>query len=299
MTAISSDRVSRYLIDVGGLDLDLGGPDAPQPAELPERIAQILTEESGFCVLYGTHRILARHGLDLHADRVRAYELLESVFKSALARIDMSRFSVVPHAMSFGSMDVDGYNLNQNFSHDGNVASRAFMTSRCLHFDAATPFIGNVYGPNENIVGGYPVICDVKSFCSDRGVAPRELVENIPNNYNIAIRDEYYDELRDGYSWGVQLDLDGDVSIVILLNEIEYGVAHGATDPWKRDAGLPSRRPIRHFEYQYGEESHYDDWYRYYGLDMLPASDYQGENLSLDYHRPAGRPFDQLIPVPS
>jgi hypothetical protein len=299
MSAISAERVSRSLIDIGQYDLDLAGPDVMQSGELPDRIAQTLTAGSGYCVLYGTNKVLARHGLDIRADRVKAYELLESVFKSALARIDMRDFSVTPHAMTFGLMDVDGYNLNQDFSHDGKIASRAFMTSKCLHFDAATPFIGNVYGPNENIAGGYPVICDVKSFCRDRGLQPRQLVENIPNNYNVAIREEFYEDLMQSYSFGLQLDLDNDVIIVILLNEIDFGVAHGATDPSKRDAGRPAKRPIRHFEYQYAEEDHYGEWYGHYGLDMLPASDYQGENLSLDYHQPASHPFDNLVRVAS
>jgi hypothetical protein len=297
MTAISTERVSRSLIDISGYELDLGGPDVMQGGELPGRIARRLTEDSGYCVLHGTNKILARQGLDVRTDRVKAYELLESVFKSALAQIDMRAFSVTPRSMTFASMDVDGYNLNQNFSHDGNVASRAFMTSKCLHFDAATPFIGNVYGPNENIGGGHPVICDVKSFCRDRGIEPRRLVENIPNNYNIAIREEFYEDLRENYSFGLEVNIDTDIIIVILLNEIDFGVAHGATDPYKHNADQPAKRPIRHFEYQYAEEDHYGEWYGYYGLPMLPASDYQGENLSLDYHQPASHPFDHLIRV--
>jgi hypothetical protein len=297
MNAISLEGVSSSLVDIGPYDLDLGGPDVIQQGELPGRVARLLTAGSGYCVLYGTSKILARHGLDIRADRVRAYELLESVFKSALARIDMRAFSVTPRAMTFAAMDVDGYNLNQNFSHDGNIASRAFMTSKCLHFDAATPFIGNIYGPNDNIAGGHPVICDVRSFCRDRGVQPRLLVENIPNNYNIAIRERFYDDLRENYSFGLQINIDSDIIIVILLNEIEFGVAHGATDPCKRNADLPAKRPIRHLEYQYAEEDHYGEWYGYYGLDMLPAADYQGENLSLDYHQPASRPFDHLVRV--
>jgi hypothetical protein len=30
---------------------------------------------------------------------------------------------------------------------------------------------------------------------------------------------------------------------------------------------------------------------------MKPASDYAGENLSLDYYQPAVEPFDRLVPV--
>jgi NADPH2:quinone reductase len=291
------NAATKGLLDISQYDVALGGPDAVQTGELPERVARLLTEDAGYCVLYGTNKVLARHGLDVRADRAVAYELLESVFKSVMARIDMLRFSVTPRPMTFAKMDVDGYNLNQNFSHDGSIASRAFMTSKCLHFDAATPFIGNIYGPNENVAGGHPVICDVKRFCRERGIAARDLVEPIPNNYNIAIRREHYDELKDHYSFGLQLNLDTDIIIVMLLNEIDFGVAHGATNPWKADQDLPARRPICHFEYQYADEEHYGEWYSHYGLEMLPASDYAGENLSLEYHEPARHPFDRLIRV--
>ena len=297
MTTIPADQATRGLVDISGYDVVLGGPDAVQTGELPERIARLLTEEPGYCVVHGTNKVLARHGLDVRADREVAYELLESVFKSAMARIDMLRFSISPRPMTFAKMDVDGYNLNQNFSHDGSIASRAFMTSKCLHFDAATPFIGNIYGPNENIAGGHPVICDVRRFCRERGVPPRDLVEPIPNNYNVAIRKEHYEELKDHYSFGLHLNLDSDIVIVMLLNEIDFGVAHGATNPWKAVEDAPARRPIRHFEYQYAEEEHYGEWYAHYGLEMLPAFDYQGENLSLDYHEPARQPFDRLVRV--
>ena len=46
----------------------------------------------------------------------------------------------------------------------------------------------------------------------------------------------------------------------MLLNEIEFGVAHGATDPAKSRSDVPARRPIRHFEYRYADESHYAEW---------------------------------------
>ena len=294
---VNATQVKKSLIDISAYDLDLNGPDITQTGELPARVAQLLTSGSGYCVLYGTNKILARHGLDVHADREKGYELLESIFKSAMQQIDMSRFSVTPRSMSFTKMDVDGYNLNESFSHDGNIASRAFMTSKCLHFDAATPFIGNIYGPNENIGGGHPVICDVRSFCHDRGVKARQLVENIPNNYNIAIKKEFYEDLKDNYSFGLHINLDTDIIIIILLNEIDFGIAHGATSPYKQLADKPARRPIRHFEYLYAEEDHYGEWYQHYDLPMLPASDYNGENLSLDYHEPARHPYQNLVHV--
>src|SRR5687768_11647229 len=114
---VNARHVKKSLLDISAYDLDLNGPDITQTGELPARVAQLLTSESGYCVLYGTNKILERHGLNIHADREKGYELLESIFKSAMQQIDMSRFSVTPRAMSFTKMDVDGYNLNESFSH--------------------------------------------------------------------------------------------------------------------------------------------------------------------------------------
>jgi hypothetical protein len=296
MTKIDKARIENALLDVSRYDVTLGGRDAEQPGELPAIAAPLL--EQGFCVCYGTNKVLARHGLDIRADREQAYQLLESLFRSTLARIDVSKYSVTSRETTVEWMDFDGYNVNQSFSHDGQIAARSFVASRCIHFDAATPFIGNIYGPNENIAGGHPLICDTRQFCTDRGLDPKKIVTNLPNNYNIAIKDEYYDELLADYSFALQLDLDGDIAMLMLLNEVAYGVGHGATDPVKKVADQPARRPLRHQEMQYLAEEHYPEWYAAYGLQMLPAGDYAGENVSLDFYDRA-RPFDTLIPVPS
>lgn len=297
MKRLDIEQVKSSLIDISPYDLTLGGIDTVQTGALPKRVARALLE--GYCVCHGTAKVLARHGLDVRKDRQNGYELLESVFQSALGLIDMRPFSVTPRPMTLNRMDVDGYNLNQQFSHDGQIASRAFMTAKCIHFDAATPFIANIYGPTKNVKDGLPLICDVKQYCRDRGVKPATMVDNLPNNYNIALRSEFYADLLYDYSFAYDLDLENDIIVVMLLNEIEYGVAHGATDPSPRVAGQPVERPIRHIELQYGEEPHYDEWYAHYNLKQTPAKDYAGENLSLPYHGPLDRPFENIVPVRS
>lgn len=289
--------VKDTLLDISRYDLELTGPDAVQPGDLPRRIADFMTKGPGYCVCHGTGKLLAARGLDIREDREVALALLESLFRNAMALVDMAAFSVTPRPMTLNRMDVCGFNLNRNFSHDGVVQSRAFMTSKCLHFDAATPFVANLYGPNENIAGGKPVICDVRKYCADHGIRARDIVENIPNNYNIAIKASAYDVLMDEYSVALDIDVDNDIIGIMQLNEIEGGVAHAATDPRKIDESAPARRPIRHIEYQYTEEDHYTEWYRHYGLDVLEAKDYAGENLSLDYHKPATKPFDRMVRV--
>jgi hypothetical protein len=282
MKRLDMDQVNRSLIDISLHAPALGGPEQAQHGELVERIAGALS--AGFCVAHGAGRVLAANGL-------------ESLFRAALAAIDVARFSVTPRPMSLARMDVDGFNLNQSFSHDGQIAARAFMTAKCIHFDAATPFIANIYGPNDNVRDGLPLICDVNRYCRERGLAPAALVENIPNNYNVAIKREFYDDLLHDYSFAYDLDLDDDIVIVMLLNEIEHGFAHGATDPQRAVDDRPVQRPIRHIEMQYAEEAHYEEWYAHYGLPMTAARDYAGENLSLQYHGPAQRPFRNVVAV--
>ena len=129
-----------------------------------------------------------------------------------------------------------------------------------------------IYGPNTNVKDGLPLICDVRRFCRHKGPKPASVVDNLPNNYNIAVRTEFYEELLHEYSFAYDLDLENDIIVVMLLNEIEFGFAHGATDPQPKVPGQPVERPIRHIEQQYTEEAHYEEWYSHYGLKITPAT---------------------------
>ncbi|WP_404368860.1 hypothetical protein AB5I39_15590 [Sphingomonas sp. MMS24-J45] len=282
-------------IDLSAYAVSLDGADAPQPDVLTERIAAHLTGTPGFAILYATRQVLAAHGLDIAEHRDAAYALLESVFRGAMARIEFRRFTVVDRPMALASMDVDGFNLNGGFSHDNKIESRAFMTSKCLHFDAATPFVANIYGLNENIGGGHPLLSDVRAYCRDHGVKPSEVVDAIPNNYNVVIAPAHYAAIRDQYTVGLDIDIDTDMIAILLLNEVAFGVAHGATAPYRIDESRPARRPLRHFEYQFEAEDDYVTWYGHYDVPMVEAKDYAGENLSLDYYEPA--PFDRFVRI--
>jgi hypothetical protein len=297
MASTILEDVKKASINLADYDVSLDGKDAAQPPELTDKVASLMAEGPGFCVAYGSRGALAKHGLDIAENQEVAYGLLESVFRGAMKKIAFDRYAVVRQPMELAHMDVDGFNLNGDFSHDGNIESRAFMTSKCIHFDAATPFVANCYGLNENIAGGHPLLCDVRQYCRDKGIDPSEIVEPIPNNYNVAIREAAYEELKDNYSVALDVDIDTDMIVIMLLNEIAYGVAHGATEPYPKDPAKPSRRPIRHFEYQFGEEDHYTEWYDHYKVPMVEAHDYEGENLSLDYHQPASKPFDRFVSI--
>ncbi len=282
-------------VDLSAYTVSLDGPDARQPDVLTERIAAHLTGTPGFAILYATRDVLAGHGLDIGDHRDTAYALLESVFRGTMARIDFRRFTVVDRPMALASMDVDGFNLNGGFSHDQKIESRAFMTSKCLHFDAATPFVANIYGLNENIGGGHPLLSDVRGYCRDHAVPPSDVVDAIPNNYNVVISPAHYAKIRDHYTVGLDIDIDTDMIAILLLNEVAFGVAHGATAPFRKDESKPARRPLRHFEYQFESDGDYVAWYGHYDVPMVEAKDYAGENLSLDYYEPA--PFDRFVKI--
>jgi len=286
-------------INLAAFDVSLDGPEASQPDALMKRVAAHLTGTPGFAIAYGTRDVLARRGLDIANHRDSAYALLESVFRGAMARIDFRRFVVVDRSMKIAHMDVDGFNLNGDFSHDNKVESRTFMTSKCIHFDAATPFIANIYGLNENIRGGHPLLSDVRGYCRDHNVPPSQVVDAIPNNYNVVIWREHYKKIRDHYTAALDVDIDTDMIIIMVLNEIAFGIAHGATTPYRKDRSKPARRPLRHYEYQFDAEADYVAWYDHYSIPMMEAKDYSGENLSLDYYEPASSPFNTYVKIGS
>jgi hypothetical protein len=284
-------------VNLADYEVSLDGPDAAQTEALTARVAAHLTGSPGFAIAHGTRDVLARRGLEIANHRDKGYALLESVFRGAMARIDFRRFAVIDRPMTLAYMDVDGFNLNGGFSHDNKIESRAFMTSKCIHFDAATPFVANVYGLNENIGGGLPLLSDVRGYCRDHNVPPSEVVDAIPNNYNVVIRREHYAKIRDHYTAALAVDIDTDMIVIMALNEIAFGVAHGATTPYRKDESKPARRPLRHFEYQFGEEADYVSWYNHYAVPMVEAKDYGGENLSLDYYELAPTPFDKFVKI--
>ena len=117
MNKISVDEIRRSLVDVSEYDVTLGGPDAEQSPALLARVADRIGLEAGYCVCYGTNKVLARHGLDLHRDAETAYALLESIFKGALARLDLQQFNVTPWAMTSPKL----FWLAAGWTHASNV----------------------------------------------------------------------------------------------------------------------------------------------------------------------------------
>ncbi|MGZ5970064.1 MAG: hypothetical protein ACXWP4_20470, partial [Polyangiales bacterium] len=281
MKKFDPSRIKDSLIDVSTFPTELREGDFAAPSSaLVDAVMEAVEKKNGFAVVYGANKVLAAHGLDIRTDAGAdmARRFLEETFRAAAPRFDLSRYSPAQVAYDrVAKMDVDGYNKNKHFTpNSDHTESREFVTTKCIHFDAATPFIANLYGPNQNISGGLPMICDTRKFCQDKGIDPKSLIENIPNNYNVAVKQEFYEELLTGYSFALKLDLENDVVMIVLHNEVIGGLAHAATQPLATDAGRGSRRPIRHVEYQVASADELKRWYDYYGLSLSKATDHQG-----------------------
>jgi hypothetical protein len=286
-------NVSRFPVTLQ--DGDLVAADSALVDAVIERVGG----KAGFAILHSTNALLRAHGLDVRdaagAEVARRY--LEAIFRAAVAHLDLAKYS--PVAVGYDritKMDVDGYNRNKNFTPNGeHTESREFVTTKCVHFDAATPFIANLYGPNENIRGGAPIICDTRTFCLDKGIDPKTLVENIPNNYNVAVKSQYCEEILREYSYAFDVDLENDVVAVVIFNEVVGGVAHAATPPRRADEGRPARRPIRHVELQVATTEDLKIWYDFYGLGLKKATDHKEDVSSPRYH--SGETTPHLIQV--
>jgi hypothetical protein len=270
------------LVDVSAHPVALvDGRLVPSDGSLAARVAGLVTGKHGFAVCYGVNAVLASCGLDVSDDAAAetGREYLENVFRAATELIDVTKFSPIDRRYDHvAKMDVDGYNKNKSFTpNSDHTQSREFVTTKCVHFDAATPFIANIYGPTNNIAGGLPMICDTRRFCADNGVDPRRLVENIPNNYNVAVKAEYTQAILADYSIALELDLQGDVVMIVLYNEVLGGVAHAATQPTLSDPAKPARRPIRHIEYQFANADDLAAWYAFYDLTLTKATDHKDD----------------------
>lgn len=303
MNHANISRVHESLIDVSKFSVDLEKVDSATPdAALVDAVVHAVERRNGFAVLHGANALLGARGQSVHseagAETARRY--YETVFRAAAARFELSRASPVKVAYDrIAKMDVDGYNKNKNFTpNSDHTESREFVTTKCVHFDAATPFIANIYGPNQNIKGGLPMICDTRAFCKDKGIDGKALIENIPNNYNVAVKQEYCEEILHHYSFALDVDLDHDVIAIIIFNEVIGGVAHAATQPERADLTRPARRPIRHIEFQVATTEDLKAWYDFYGLGLDKAVDNKADTedaMFRRYHR--GEATSNVVPV--
>lgn len=273
MSTPIKDVVKQALVDVSEYEAELvDGHFASVGSDLTARLINLVADGAGLAVCYGTGALLARHGMDIHreSDAASGRDYLESVFRAFAAHVDVAKHS--PVVMGYdrvASMDVDGYNKNTHFTPNADhTEAREFLTTKCVHFDAATTFIGNIYGPYDNITGGLPVVCDTREFCASNGIDPADLLELMPHSYNVAVKEEYADRILTGYSAAVDIDLLGDMILVVLNNEVADGLAHAGSAPELADPAKPGKRPLRHLEFQFPASEFLSTWYRHYRLDF-------------------------------
>jgi hypothetical protein len=273
MSTSIKDVVKQALVDISGYPTELvDGRFASVSSDLTARLIDLVANGAGLAVCHGTDILLARHGMDIHreSDAGVARDYLESVFRAFAAEVDVAKHS--PVVMGYdrvASMDVDGYNKNTRFTpNSDHTESREFLTTKCVHFDAATPFIGNAYGPYTNIAGGLPIICDTREFCASNGIDPADLLELMPHSYNVAVKQEYADRILADYSVAVDVNLLDDMILVVLNNEVAGGLAHAGTMPELADPAKPGKRPLRHIEFQFPDSEFLNTWYRHYHLDI-------------------------------
>ncbi|MFL6129252.1 MAG: hypothetical protein ACJ73E_09325 [Mycobacteriales bacterium] len=296
------DIVRESMVDVSGYDAELvDGQLRMVGGELTARLLELVADGAGLAVCHGANALFARHGMDVHraADAAVARDYLESAFRAFAAEVDAAMNS--PVAMGYdrvASMDVDGFNKNTHFTpNSDHTTSREFLTTKCVHFDAATPFIGNIYGPNTNISGGMPIVCDTRDYCTDHGIDPADLVELMPHSYNVAVKEQYSEAILADYSVGVDVDLQHDLVMVVLDNEVSGGLAHAGSMPRLTDPAEPGTRPIRHLEFQFPDGSDLERWYRHYRLgipqvtlEVPDAAAHQRYHRGVDSSLPAQRP---------
>lgn len=261
------------MVDVSGYPVELvDGKFRTHGDELITRLVQLVADGAGLAVCHGAGALLAAHGMDIHNEQhaALARDYLEAVFREFAGVVDVSRHSPVEIGYDrVAAMDVDGYNKNTSFTpNSDHTQSREFLTTKCVHFDSATPFIGNVYGPNTNIAGGKPIICNTRDFCATAGVDPADLVELMPHSYNVAVKEQYTEAILADYAVALDVDLTDDMAMVVLNNEVAGGLAHAGSTPRLADESQPGKRPLRHIEFQFADGEDLNKWYRHYRLDI-------------------------------
>ncbi|MCB5164174.1 hypothetical protein LG634_04900 [Streptomyces bambusae] len=273
MSTAMTDIVQLAMVDVSDYEVEVvGGRFGAVPAELTARLEELVADGAGLAVCHGVSTLLAEHGMDIHdeGDAAAARDYLEAAFRAFAAKTDLTRHTpVVMDYDQVASMDVDGFNKNTSFTpNSDHTESREFLTTKCVHFDAATTFIGNVYGPNTNIDGGLPIVCNTREYCRTTGVEPADLVELMPHSYNVAVRQEHAGTVLADHAVALDVDLLNDMVMVVLNNEVDGGLAHAGSTPTLADPARPGKRPLRHIELQFADGQNLDNWYRYYRLGI-------------------------------
>ncbi|GAB2668435.1 hypothetical protein [Nocardia goodfellowii] len=273
MSISMTDIVRQSWVDISEYDVEpVDGKFTTVPGELTARLVSLVADGAGLAVCRGARELLTAHGMDVHdeADAMVMRDYFEEIFRAFTESVDLSAHT--PVVMGYEKvigMDLDGFNKNVAFTMNADhTESREFLSTKCVHFDSATVFIGNVYGPNTNITGGLPIVCDTREYCRRHGIDPADLVELMPHSYNVAVKQQYAQEILAEHAAVVDADLIDDMIMVVLNNEVSGGLAHAGSAPRLTDPAEPGKRPLRHIELQFTDDSNLTNWYSHYRLAM-------------------------------
>lgn len=155
-----------------------------------------------------------------------------------------------------------GYNIKR--THFANREfSDGFHTARKLHWDVHKIRLASIaYGPFENVVGGKPIIGDVRQAARNHpdwpAVAKR--VQFDKSYAHVVDPDLKFDQgslyecIRDNYCLELnQLDMEKEMPILVFNNDLDSGVVHGATFPEKTSP--EAKRELMYFHVTLKEAS--------------------------------------------
>ncbi|WP_069166876.1 hypothetical protein [Nocardia altamirensis] len=290
MSTSMTDVVQQAMVDVSDYDVALSdGRFGPVPTELTERLVSLVADGAGLGVCGGARALLAKHGMSVHreADATAVRDYFQAIFSAFVAAVDLSKHTpVVMNYQKVSGVDLDGFNKNVGFTVNAeHTQSREFLSTKCVHFDSATTFIGNVYGPNTNITGGLPIICDTRAYCRAKGLDPADLVELMPHSYNVAVKQEFAEEIIAEHAATVDVDLVDDMIMVVLDNEVADGLAHAGSAPRLTDPSKPGKRPLRHIELQFDDDENLKNWFSHYRLALPEVKVTAPEEHTPDHDR--------------
>jgi hypothetical protein len=162
--------------------------------------------------------------------------------------------------------ELDGWNINVNNNAPGSYSTKQ------LHFDVIEPLGSNLYGPNYNLSGGFPVFADLRAYCAANDLDIRDVLQKIPGERVLTVGSDHYADVLDNFSVGFAVDMVNDTPISIVLNRVvEAGVMHGATLCTKIAPNANAIRPILHYEYCDLTKAAADAWYRALNQSNNPA----------------------------
>lgn len=290
MSIPMKDVAQQAMVDISDYEVELSnGRFGPVPADLMARLEELVADGAGLAVCHGLNSLLAKHGKDIHEDdaAAAARDYLEAIFRGFTAKTDLTKHT--PVVMGYDQVvrwDVDGFNKNTSFSpNSDHTESREFLTTKCVHFDAATTFVANVYGPNSNVDGGLPIVCNTSEYCRTTGVEPADLVELMSHSYNVAVRPEHAEAILTGHSVAVDIDLLHDMVMIVLKNEVDGGLAHAGSTSALVDPAKPGKRPLCHMELQFADGQNLKNWYNHYRLDVPEVNVTAPEENTPDHDR--------------